>query len=479
MCTGAGRSQEHCQCANFRNNDTCVDSCYSDQYVDEANKCRSCSSECLTCNGAGADRCLTCKELKVPTVNKDNFNCTSECPDELPFVVDRLCAARPQHIEIIIGALVTFCTMLVLVLFCCCKAEKAQDEKRKILFVVNPEKTVPICPSGVCPNMHRIRIIKESEIRKGCDLGSGQFGQVSKGLWMPEKENLKIPIALKSLWTMNDRTSSNDFMTEVETMASLDHPSILKLLAVCLTGRLEMITQLMPLGSLLSYLRSNRNKIGSETMLNWSVQMAQGMAYLEGRQLVHRDLAARNVLVKTPTSIRIADFGMTKLLRDDSPVGTISPEERLPIKWLAPECTAELIFTSKSDVWAFGVTIWEVLTYGDVPYKGIAPANVPALVGAGEKLPQPEICSIELYGLLLRCWNIQPDLRPTFSDLEKLFIEKAGDPGRYLVIVGDKLMRPPELSREEIDDLYKDLIGLDPSSGDIVEAGDYRSNELC
>jgi epidermal growth factor receptor len=242
---------------------------------------------------------------------------------------------------------------------------------------------------------------------------------------------------------------------------------------------LKMITQLMPLGSLLSYMRSNRNKIGSENMLNWSVQMAQGMAYLEGRQLVHRDLAVRNVLVKTPTSIRIADFGMTKLLRDDSPVGTISPEERLPIKWLAPECTAELIFTSKSDVWAFGVTIWEVLTYGDVHYTGIAPANVPALVGAGEKLPQPEICSIELYGLLLRCWNIQPDLRPTFSDLEKLFIEKAGDPGRYLVIVGDKLMRPPELSREEIDDLYKDLIGLDPSSGDIVEAGDYHSNELC
>merc|ERR1712018_852497 len=194
-------------------------------------------------------------------------------------------------------------------------------------------------------------------------------------------------------------------------MASFEHPNLLKLLAVCMTSELMLVTQLMPLGCLLTYVRHNKDKIGSKHLLTWCTQIAKGMAYLEEKRLVHRDLAARNVLVQNPKQVKITDFGLAKFLEINE-YQYKAHGGKMPIKWLALECIQQRVFTHKSDVWAFGVTVWELLE-------------------KGERLPQPSICTIDLFYVLLKCWHSIPDNRPTFKLLVENFALFARDPGRY------------------------------------------------
>ena len=326
----------------------------------------------------------------------------------------------------------------------------------------------------VGPNLTKLRIIKEAEIRRGGVLGMGAFGRVYKGVWVPEGENVKIPVAIKVLMDMSGNESSKEFLDEAYIMASVEHPNLLKLHAVCMTTQMMLITQLMPLGSLLDYVRCNKDKIGSKALLNWSTQIARGMAYLEERRLVHRDLAARNVLVQTPSCVKITDFGLAKLLDFDSDTYRAAGG-KMPIKWLALECIRHRIFTSKSDVWAFGVTIWELLTYGARPYENIAAKDVPDLIEVGHKLPQPDICSLDVYCILLSCWVLDADARPTFKQLSETFADKARDPGRYLVIPGDKFMRLPSYTTQDEKDLIRTIGPLAEtiSNNTILETEEY------
>lgn len=196
------------------------------------------------------------------------------------------------------------------------------------------------------------------------------------------------------------------------------------------------------------------------------------MSYLEEKRLVHRDLAARNVLLQNPNCVKITDFGLAKLL-------DINEEEykaaggKMPIKWLALECIQHRIFTHKSDVWAFGectscssavsncvvlacswseqtsglcfpgVTVWELLTYGGRPYDNVSARDVPELLEKGERLPQPAICTIEVYMLMIKCWMLDAESRPGFKELADEFAAMSRDPGRYLAIVGDRFMKLP------------------------------------
>jgi L1 cell adhesion molecule len=228
-------------------------------------------------------------------------------------------------------------------------------------------------------------------------------------------------------------------------MASVEHPNLLQLLAVCMTSQMMLVTQLMPLGCLLDYVRNNRDKIGSKPLLNWCTQIARGMAYLEERRLVHRDLAARNVLVQNPACVKITDFGLAKLL-DINEDEYKAAGGKMPIKWLALECIQHRIFTHKSDVWAFGVTVWELLTYGGRPYENVPAREVPDLLEKGERLPQPPTCTIDVYMIMIKCWMLDAESRPSFKELADEFAKMARDPGRYLVIPGDKLMRLPSYS---------------------------------
>ncbi|KAL1452630.1 hypothetical protein WDU94_006843 [Cyamophila willieti] len=312
--------------------------------------------------------------------------------------------------------------------------------------------------STVKPNMEQVKIIKGAEIRKGGVLGYGAFGTVFKGVLVPEGESVWIPVAIKAL--RDDIglgvDKVNQLMDEAYMMASINHPNVLKLLAVCPTPSLMLVTRWMPMGSLLNFVRNNRNKLGPKSLLTWCTQIAKGMVYLEEKRLVHRDLAARNVLVESLSCVKITDFGLSKILNINEKAFKTT-NETLPLKWLAPECFKEGTFSHKSDVWAFGVTIWELLTYGSIPYENIPPREVPLLIEQGERLSQPPICSLDLYmRVMLPCWMPRPEARLCFKQIEEEFEIMSRDPGRYLAIPSDKLLKLSSFTPDILPDIAVD-----------------------
>lgn len=493
-CSGYGFHTHIChKCVGYRNRDVCEDECPQDHYADEEKReCFQCHKECRGCKGPTAGDCLECRHYQIftdgnPSPNSTSFNCTQDCTPDFPhkrFEFGPYCSEHRQQSMQIGKANFSWIVILSCVaaailgsaglfIYCCYKRVKEKEASVKMSRVLSGcEDSEPLRPTNVRPNLTKLRIVKEAELRRGGILGMGAFGRVFKGVWIPENENVKIPVAIKVLTEMSGAQSSKEFLDEAYIMASVEHPNLLKLLAVCMTSQMMLITQLMPLGSLLDYVRNNKDKIGSKALLNWSTQIAKGMAYLEERRLVHRDLAARNVLVQTPSMVKITDFGLAKLLDVDSDEYK-APGGKMPIKWLALECIRNRIFTSKSDVWAFGVTIWELLTFGARPYENIAAKDVPELIEIGHKLPQPEICTLDIYCILLTCWHLDADSRPHFKELAEQFAEKARDPGRYLVITGDKFMRLPSYTNQDEKDLIRTLAPVLDGPEPVVEADEY------
>lgn len=452
---------------HLKKGEECEEECGRGFYTDLLKKeCIECDSQCKGCNGRGPKNCIACENFRLydesdMAFDNANFTCVANCTAEFPHKVFTeegmaYCSnIQPSPIEapltgpydlvVIIGIVIGgfLCVIVILGVFCYYqKKEKIKENAMKITMALTGlEDNEPLRPSNVMPNVAKLRIIKETEIRRGSILGYGAFGTVYKGVWVLEGENSgKIPVAIKVLREDTGANSSKEFLDEAYIMATVDHPNLLQLLAVCMTSQMMLITQLMPLGCLLDFVRNNRDRIGSKALLNWSTQIARGMAYLEEKRLVHRDLAARNVLVQTPACVKITDFGLAKLL-DINEDEYKAAGGKMPIKWLALECIQHRIFTHKSDVWAFGVTVWELLTFGGRPYDNVPAREVPELLEKGERLPQPSIASIEVYMIMIKCWMLDAESRPCFKELEDDFSKMAQDPGRYLAIPGDKFMR--------------------------------------
>ncbi|XP_037071793.1 epidermal growth factor receptor-like [Pollicipes pollicipes] len=498
-CTGFGFHVNVCQeCLHYRNGEQCEDACPDDFYANEqTSECVRCASECRGCTGPG-QRCKTCRNYRIyldssATENGSAFNCTAHCPDSHPHKIflengdDPYCSDEPSALAaysaeesitiVIVSVFVTVFVLLVVIvcIVCKCRSDRKKEELLKMAMLMNKEGlNEPLKVTNVKPNLAQLRIVKEAELRKGGILGFGAFGTVYRGVWVPEDGNVKIPVAIKVLREDTGADTNKEILEEAYIMASLDHPNLLPLLAVCMTSQMMLVTQLMPLGCLVDYVRNNRDKIGSKPLLNWCTQIARGMAYLEERRLVHRDLAARNVLVQTPCLVKITDFGLAKLL-------DINEEEykaaggKMPIKWLALECIQHRIFNHKSDVWAFGVTVWELLTYGGRPYEDVPAKDVPDLLEKGERLPQPPSCSIEVYMIMIKCWMLDADSRPNFKELADEFAKMSRDPGRYLVIHGDRLMRLPSYSKQDERDLIRRLAAsaLDSPTDELINASEY------
>ncbi|XP_039287405.1 epidermal growth factor receptor [Nilaparvata lugens] len=490
-CTNYGFHIQVCQeCAQYKRGEQCEDECPSDHFAHElTQECKPCSVECRGCFGPDNSQCLNCRNYKIyvsggdgdPTRhdNTTRFNCTATCPPEFPHKIfpedngEPYCSVEPQGLAFLprdaeniptIVAVVVACALvlllfLVALLYQWRQRAKAKENAVKMTMVLQGLDE-PLSPTNVKPNLAKLRIIKEHELRKGGVLGYGAFGTVYKGVWVPEGENIKIPVAIKVLRECTGAETTKEFLEEAYIMVTVVHPNLLQLLAVCLTSKMMLVTQLMPLGCLLDYVRNNKDKIGSKPLLNWCTQIARGMAYLEEKRLVHRDLAARNVLVQTPNCVKVTDFGLAKLL-DINEDQYKAAGGKMPIKWLALECIQHRIFTHKSDVWAFGVTVWELLTYGGRPYESVPARDVPELLETGERLPQPNICTIDVYMLMINCWMLDAESRPSFKELADQFAKMARDPGRYLVIPGDKFMRLPSYSSQE----DKEMITMDASDG--------------
>lgn len=263
--------------------------------------------------------------------------------------------------------------------------------------------------------------IERTDIVMKHKLGGGQYGDVYEAVW----KRYNICVAVKTL--KEDTMALKDFLEEAAIMKEMKHPNLVQLLGVCTREPpFYIVTEFMTRGNLLDYLRTcNHNEVNEVVLLYMATQVAAGMEYLEDRNFIHRDLAARNCLVGENHLVKVADFGLARLMRDDT--YTAHAGAKFPIKWTAPEGLAYNKFSTKSDVWAFGILLWEIATYGVSPYPGVDLTNVYHLLESGYRMDAPQGCPTRVYELMKQCWLWNPVDRPTFSSshhsLETMFQE--------------------------------------------------------
>ncbi|XP_060523799.1 tyrosine kinase receptor Cad96Ca-like [Cylas formicarius] len=272
-------------------------------------------------------------------------------------------------------------------------------------------------------------------------LGEGAFGQV----WKCEAQDLEGKdsgssiVAVKTLKENASEKERLDLVSELQVMKMLEpHPNVVKLLGCCTEKEpIFLIMEYVTKGKLQSYLRSSRaeryynnmhgksNSLTSRDLTSFCYQVAKGMEFLSSNGIIHRDLAARNILITEDHTCKVADFGFARDVIS-SLVYERKSEGRLPIRWMAPESLYDNIFSVKSDIWSFGVLIWEVVTLGSTPYPGLSAAEVMKKVKDGYRLDKPEHCRRELYNIMYYCWDKDPRARPSFAEcielLEKLLL---------------------------------------------------------
>jgi len=204
------------------------------------------------------------------------------------------------------------------------------------------------------------------------------------------------------------------FFKEAATLAKLSHPNIVLFMGVHKSkdGDQYMVFEYVAGGNVLDYLVEHED-VTNDDLLDIAICAARGMAYLEDKQIVHRDLACRNLLIDDVKHVKISDLGMA---RDN--LYQASEETKVPIRWTAPEVLRQAPYTSKSDIWSFGVVLWEIFELGKRPFGEMSNAEVLDIVCKnGERLPKPERCSPELFELMKSCWEYKPEKRPKFVEL--------------------------------------------------------------
>uniref|UniRef100_A0A8C3M0Z9 Tyrosine-protein kinase Mer n=1 Tax=Chrysolophus pictus TaxID=9089 RepID=A0A8C3M0Z9_CHRPC len=276
-------------------------------------------------------------------------------------------------------------------------------------------------------------VIDRNALSLGKVLGEGEFGSVMEGrLSQPEGTPQKVAVKTMKLDNFSHR-EIEEFLSEAACMKDFDHPNVIKLLGVCIELSSQQIPKpmvvlpFMKYGDLHSFLLRSRLEMAPQfvplqTLLKFMVDIALGMEYLSSRQFLHRDLAARNCMLRDDMTVCVADFGLSKKIYsgDYYRQGRIA---KMPVKWIAIESLADRVYTTKSDVWAFGVTMWEIATRGMTPYPGVQNHEIYEYLFHGQRLKKPENCLDELYDIMSSCWRAEPADRPTFSQL-KVHLEK-------------------------------------------------------
>lgn len=326
----------------------------------------------------------------------------------------------------------------------------------------------------------------------GKPLGEGCFGLVVMGEALgldKEKQNRVTKVAVKMLKSDATEKDLSDLISEMEMMKIIGkHKNIINLLGACTQdGPLYVIVEYASKGNLREYLRARRppgmeycynpDQVPVETMsikdlVSCAYQVARGMEYLSSKKCIHRDLAARNVLVTEDNVMKIADFG---LARDIHHIDYYkkTTNGRLPVKWMAPEALFDRIYTNQSDVWSFGVLLWEIFTLGGSPYPGVPVEELFKLLKEGHRMDKPSTCTHELYMMMRDCWHAVPSHRPTFKQLVE-------DLDRCLAMTSNQEYLELSVPLDQYSPNYPDTRSSTCSSGeDSVFSHDAGAEEPC
>jgi len=258
--------------------------------------------------------------------------------------------------------------------------------------------------------------IQRGELIWNRRIGTGCFGEVFHGFYKSRE------VAIKTL--KQGTMSPQAFLEEAVIMRKCRHTNLVPLYGVCSQEEpLLIVTEFMCNGSLLDYLRNNQEgkSLKLPDLMDMASQIAYGMAYLEQVKLIHRDLAARNILVGENRIVKVADFGLARVIEDSE--YTARRGAKFPIKWTAPEAAMYGKFSIKSDVWSYGILLYELVTHGSIPYAGMHNTEVIEQVQRGYRIPKPNNCDCpdEVYRTMRDCWHSDPDKRPTFEFLANFF----------------------------------------------------------
>ncbi|XP_067169161.1 tyrosine-protein kinase JAK3 [Apteryx mantelli] len=280
---------------------------------------------------------------------------------------------------------------------------------------------------------HDPTLFEERHLKYISLLGKGNFGSVELCRYDPLGDSTGELVAVKKL-QQDSAKELRDFEREIQILHSLQHDFIVKYRGVCYSrGRrgLRLVMEYLPNGCLRDYLQKNQHRLDHRTLLLYAWQICKGMEYLGAQRCVHRDLANRNILVESETHVKIGDFGLAKLLPQDKDYYVVQEPGQSPVFWYAPESLADNVFSRASDIWSFGVLLYELFTYSN---KSKSPSeeflrmmgtdkaaqiicNLLELLKDNRRLPAPAGCPVEVYTLMLSCWAFAPGARPTFSEL--------------------------------------------------------------
>ncbi|KAJ8392564.1 hypothetical protein AAFF_G00074420 [Aldrovandia affinis] len=290
----------------------------------------------------------------------------------------------------------------------------------------------PVPTPEVDPTMFEKRFLK-----KVLKLGEGHFGKVELCRYDPRGDGTGELVAVKSLKPERRDEQNSDLWCEIDILRKLYHENIVKYKGICCEegSAMKLIMEYLPAGSLKEYLPQNKAKTGLKMLLRYAVQICKGMEYLGSQNYIHRDLAARNVLVENQNTVKIGDFGLTKSIKESKGYYTVKDDLESPVFWYAPECLVHCKFYKASDVWSFGVTMYELLTYCESACnpveefrKMIGPAQgqmtLTKLVNVleeGRRLPCPTNCPLVVYAEMKKCWESTPERRIGFKGLITVF----------------------------------------------------------
>ncbi|XP_023700027.1 ephrin type-B receptor 3-like isoform X2 [Paramormyrops kingsleyae] len=334
-----------------------------------------------------------------------------------------------EQLPLIVGSatagLVFIIAVVVIAIVCLRKQRNGSESEytEKLQQYITPGMKVYIDPfTYEDPNEAVREFAKEIDI--SCVkieevIGAGEFGEVCRGR-LKQPGRREIIVAIKTLKAGYTERQRRDFLSEASIMGQFDHPNIIRLEGVVTKSRPVMIvTEFMENGALDSFLRMNDGQFTVIQLVGMLRGIAAGMKYLSDMNYVHRDLAARNILVNSNLVCKVSDFGLSRFLEDNTtdPTYTSSLGGKIPIRWTAPEAISYRKFTSASDVWSYGIVMWEVMSYGERPYWDMSNQDVINAVEQDYRLPPPMDCPTALHQLMLDCWVKERNLRPKFSQI--------------------------------------------------------------